>query len=145
MGQCVAVCPTGALTEVDNTNSVIVRWPIRRKLWWFKAAPAVRAALGEEFGMEPGTLVTGKLVAALRQLGFDYVFDTDWAADLTIMEEGTEMLNRLSRHLAGDTTVALPILTSCCPGMGKSSSNTSFPKCSIFHRQHVRLNKCLAP
>jgi len=69
--------------------------------------------------LEPGTLVTGKLVAALRRLGFDYVFDTDWAADLTIMEEGTEMLNRLSRHLSGDKDVALPILTSCCPGLGK--------------------------
>src|SRR5690606_28182966 len=76
---------------------------------------AVRAALGEEFGLEPGTLVTGKLVAALRRLGFDYVFDTDFAADLTIMEEGTEMLNRLSRFLQGDEMVKLPILTSCCP------------------------------
>jgi NADP-reducing hydrogenase subunit HndD len=69
--------------------------------------------------MEPGTLVTGKLVAALRRLGFDYVFDTDFAADLTIMEEGTELLNRLSKHLAGDKNVKLPILTSCCPAWVK--------------------------
>jgi len=61
-------------------------------------------------------LVTGKMVAALRVLGFDYVFDTDFAADLTIMEEGTELLDRLSRHLKGDVSAKLPILTSCCPG-----------------------------
>jgi NADP-reducing hydrogenase subunit HndD len=66
--------------------------------------------------MEPGTLVTGKMVTALRALGFDYVFDTDFAADLTIMEEGTELLDRLNRHLKGDKTARLPILTSCCPG-----------------------------
>jgi len=76
----------------------------------------VRAALGEMFGMEPGTLVTGKMVTALRSLGFDYIFDTDFAADLTIMEEGTELLDRLNRHLKGDTTARIPILTSCCPG-----------------------------
>ena len=66
--------------------------------------------------MEPGTIVTGKMVTALKNLGFDYVFDTDFAADLTIMEEGTELLGRITRHLQGDKTVKLPILTSCCPG-----------------------------
>ncbi len=115
-GQCVAVCPTGALTEVDHTNAVIRALADPSKTVVVQTAPAVRAALGEEFGLEPGTLVTGKLAAALRQLGFNYVFDTDFAADLTIMEEGTELLDRLNRHLKGDTTVALPILTSCCPG-----------------------------
>ena len=115
-GQCVAVCPTGALTEVDHTNSVIRALADPSKTVIVQTAPAVRAALGEEFGMEPGTLVTGKLVAALRRLGFDYVFDTDFAADLTIMEEGTELLDRLNRHLNGDKDVKLPILTSCCPG-----------------------------
>ena len=80
-----------------------------------QTAPAVRAALGEEFGLPPGTLVTGKMVYALRELGFDYVFDTDFAADLTIMEEGSEILNRLTRYLDGDKSVRLPILTSCCP------------------------------
>ncbi|MBV2246017.1 MAG: [FeFe] hydrogenase, group A [Lentimicrobium sp.] len=113
-GQCVAVCPTGALTEVDHTNNVIRALADPTKTVIVQTAPAVRAALGEEFGLPAGTLVTGKLTAALRRLGFNYVFDTDFAADLTIMEEGTELLNRLNRHLKGEK-VALPILTSCCP------------------------------
>jgi len=115
-GQCVAVCPTGALTEVDHTPEVLRALADPSKTVIVQTAPAVRAALGEEFGMAPGTLVTGKMVSALRALGFDYVFDTDFAADLTIMEEGTELLGRLNRHLKGDTTAKLPILTSCCPG-----------------------------
>ncbi len=115
-GQCVAVCPTGALTEVDHTAKVIRALSDPTKTVLVQTAPAVRAALGEEFGMEPGTLVTGKMAAALRQIGFDFVFDTDFAADLTIMEEGTELLDRLTRHLNGDKNVRLPILTSCCPG-----------------------------
>ncbi|MBP9031594.1 MAG: [FeFe] hydrogenase, group A [Dysgonomonadaceae bacterium] len=115
-GQCVSVCPTGALTEVDHTNEIIRALSDPSKTVIVQTAPAVRAALGEEFGMEPGTLVTGKLVAALRRLGFDYVFDTDFGADLTIMEEGTEFLNRIKGYMAGDTSVRLPILTSCCPG-----------------------------
>ncbi len=115
-GQCVAVCPTGALTEVDNTPEVLRALADPTKTVVVQTAPAVRAALGEMFGMEPGTLVTGKMVTALRSLGFDYIFDTDFAADLTIMEEGTELLDRLNRHLKGDTTARIPILTSCCPG-----------------------------
>lgn len=118
-GQCVAVCPTGALTEVDETGKVVRALSDPTKTVIVQTAPAVRAALGEEFGMEAGTLVTGKLVAALRRLGFDHVFDTDFAADLTIMEEGTELLNRLGKHLAGDEDVKLPILTSCCPAWVK--------------------------
>ena len=118
-GQCVAVCPTGALTEVDHTPAVIRAISDPTKTVVVQTAPAVRAALGEEFGMEPGTRVTGKMAAALRRLGFDYVFDTDFAADLTIMEEGTELLDRLSRHLEGDQSVKLPILTSCCPAWVK--------------------------
>lgn len=118
-GQCVAVCPTGALTEVDETGNVIRALSDPSKTVIVQTAPAVRAALGEEFDMEPGTLVTGKLVAALKRLGFDYVFDTDFAADLTIMEEGTELLNRLTRKLSGDNDVKLPILTSCCPAWVK--------------------------
>ncbi|SHE47718.1 NAD(P)-dependent iron-only hydrogenase catalytic subunit [Mariniphaga anaerophila] len=118
-GQCVAVCPTGALTEVDQTAQVVRALSDPTKTVVVQTAPAVRAALGEEFDMEPGTLVTGKLAASLRRLGFNYVFDTDFAADLTIMEEGTEMLNRLSRFLEGDKNVKLPILTSCCPAWVK--------------------------
>ncbi len=115
-GQCVAVCPTGALTEVDHTPQIIRALADPSKKVIVQTAPAVRAALGEEFGMEAGTLVTGKMVAALRGLGFDNVFDTDFAADLTIMEEGTEFLGRLNKFLAGDKEVKMPILTSCCPG-----------------------------
>lgn len=115
-GQCVAVCPTGALTEVDHTTDVVRALADPTKTVVVQTAPAVRAALGEEFGMEPGTLVTGKMTAALRRLGFDYVFDTDFAADLTIMEEGSELLDRLGRFLNGDKEVKLPMLTSCCPG-----------------------------
>jgi len=118
-GQCVAVCPTGALTEVDDSNKVIRALADPTKTVIVQTAPAVRAALGEEFGMAAGTLVTGKMVAALRRLGFDQVFDTDFAADLTIMEEGAELLDRLTRFLAGDKTVPLPILTSCCPAWVK--------------------------
>ena len=114
-GQCVAVCPVGALTEVDHTNRLISDLSNPKKTVIVQTAPAVRAALGEEFGLTPGTSVTGKMVAALRQLGFDKVSATDFAADLTIMEEGSELLDRLTRYLKGDKDVCLPILTSCCP------------------------------
>ncbi|MCX5773358.1 MAG: 2Fe-2S iron-sulfur cluster-binding protein, partial [Fusobacteria bacterium] len=118
-GQCVAVCPVGALTEHDYTWDVVQALSDPTKTVVVQTAPAVRAALGEEFGLPVGTSVTGKMVAALRKIGFDRVFDTDFAADLTIMEEGTEFLDRLNRHLKGDTTVKLPILTSCCPAWVK--------------------------
>ncbi len=114
-GQCVAVCPTGALTERDNTDRLMADLCNPDKIVIAQPAPAVRVALGEEFGLAPGTSVTGKLAASLRYLGFDYVFDTDFGADLTIMEEGAEILKRLNAHLAGDKNVKLPIMTSCCP------------------------------
>ncbi len=114
-GQCVAVCPVGALTEVDHTSKIIRAINDEKKTVVVQVAPAVRVALGEEFGMAPGSIVTGKLTAALKQLGFNYVFDTDWSADLTIMEEGTELIGRLNKFLAGDKDVKLPLLTSCCP------------------------------
>jgi len=114
-GQCVAVCPTGALTPFDDTSKIIRALADPKKTVIVQTAPAVRAALGEEFGLPAGTLVTGKMVSALRTLGFDKVFDTDFAADLTIMEEGTELLNRITKYLGGDKDVKLPILTSCCP------------------------------
>ncbi len=115
-GQCVSVCPTGALTEVDHTSEILRLLNDPTKTVIVQTAPAVRVALGEEFGLEPGTPVTGKMISALRELGFNYVFDTDFSADLTIMEEGTELLERIKGHLAGDKSVRLPILTSCCPG-----------------------------
>ena len=114
-GQCVAVCPTGALTERDNTDRLLEDIGNPDKVVIAQPAPAVRVALGEEFGMAPGTIVTGKLTTALRFLGFDHVFDTDFAADLTIMEEGAEILHRLKAFLGGDKSVKLPIMTSCCP------------------------------
>lgn len=114
-GQCVSVCPVGALTEVDHTSAVIRAIADPTKTVVVQTAPAVRVAIGEEFGMAPGSITTGKLTAALRRLGFNYVFDTNWAADLTIMEEGTELLGRLKKFLNGDKDVKLPIMTSCCP------------------------------
>ncbi len=107
-GQCLAVCPTGALTEINNIKRV---WQAisQDKYVVVQTAPAVRVALGEEFGLEPGTPVTGKMVSALRRLGFKKVFDTDFAADLTIMEEAKEFVDRFEKG------GKLPILTSCCP------------------------------
>ena len=115
-GQCAAVCPVGAIVE----NSVIEEaWaalddPSKHVI--VQTAPAIRGALGEEFGYEPGTAVTGKMVSALRRLGFDAVFDTNFTADLTIMEEGTELLTRLKKALVDGQPVALPMFTSCSPG-----------------------------
>ena len=109
-GQCIAACPTGALHEKDSTKEVWDLLADPKKHVVVQPAPAVRAALGEEFGMPMGTLVTGKMAAALRRLGFDRVFDTDWAADLTIMEEANELVDRL-----GNGGV-LPMITSCSPG-----------------------------
>ncbi len=112
-GQCLAVCPTAALTEVDNVSKVWREINNEEKYVIVQTAPAVRVALGEAFGMEPGSLVTGKMVAALRGIGFDKVFDTDFAADLTIIEEASELVHRL------EGKGKLPILTSCCPGWVK--------------------------
>ena len=114
-GQCVAVCPVGALTEVDHTAKILRDIANPEVTTCVQVAPAVRVALGEEFGMPAGSIVTGKLAAALRAIGFDYVFDTDWSADLTIMEEGTEVIGRLKAFLSGDKDVKLPVMTSCCP------------------------------
>ncbi|MBZ4666841.1 MAG: NAD(P)-dependent iron-only hydrogenase catalytic subunit [Mahella sp.] len=94
-GQCIEACPVGALREKDDTERVWTALADPELHVVVQTAPAVRAALGEEFGMPIGTRVTGKMAAALRRLGFDKVFDTDFAADLTIMEEGTELLDRL--------------------------------------------------
>jgi iron-only hydrogenase group A len=109
-GQCIMACPVGALYEKDDVDAV---WKVlndRTKHVVVQEAPAIRAALGEEFGMAPGSLVTGKMIAALRRLGFDKVFDTNFTADLTIIEEGNELLKRVKE---GGT---LPMITSCSPG-----------------------------
>jgi len=114
-GQCTTVCPVGALQEKDSTEAVWNALFDSKKRVIVQTAPAVRAALGEEFGDEPGTLVTGKMATALRELGFDDVFDTNFAADLTIIEEGSELLERLTAALSGKQAV-LPMITSCSPG-----------------------------
>jgi NADP-reducing hydrogenase subunit HndD len=112
-GQCIIVCPVGALREKDDTDRVWEAISDPTKHVVVQTAPAVRVALGEEFGMPIGTRVTGKMVTALKLMGFDGVFDTDTAADFTIMEEGTELLQRLE---SGEN---LPLITSCSPGWVK--------------------------
>lgn len=108
-GQCVSVCPTGALMEKSEITKIDEAMKAGKHVI-VQTAPAVRAALGEEFGMKVGTPVTGKMVAALKRLGFDKVYDTDFGADLTIMEEGTELLGRIKNG------GVLPMITSCSPG-----------------------------
>ncbi len=115
-GQCSAVCPVGAISERDQTAEVWAALDDPKKTVVVQTAPAIRAALGECFGMVPGTLVTGKMTTALRRMGFDAVFDTNFSADLTIMEEGTELLTRLKKALVDGEPVALPMFTSCSPG-----------------------------
>jgi len=108
-GQCVAVCPTGALSEINNMHKVWAALLKHEKHVVVQVAPAVRVAIGEMFDMEPGTISTGQLATAFRRMGFNGVFDTDWAADLTIIEEASELIHRLEHG------GKLPILTSCCP------------------------------
>lgn len=115
-GQCAAVCPVGAISEKSHIEMVWNALEDPSKTVVVQTAPAIRAALGECFGCEPGTLVTGKMTAALRDIGFDGVFDTNFTADLTIMEEGTELLTRLKKALVDKEEVALPMFTSCSPG-----------------------------
>ena len=112
-GQCINVCPTGALTEKTHIPRVLRAIDDAEKHVVVQTAPAVRAALGEEFGLPMGTPVTGKMVTALKLLGFDKVFDTDTGADLTIMEEGTEFIERFTKQ------EKLPLITSCSPGWVK--------------------------
>ena len=131
-GQCIAACPVGALYEKDSTKKVWDLLADPKKHVVVQPAPAVRAALGEEFGMEIGSLVTGKMAAALRRLGFDKVFDTDWAADLTIMEEGTELIGRLNNG------GVLPMITSCSPGWIKF--------CEHYYPEFIpNLSSCKSP
>ncbi len=116
-GQCAAVCPVGAIIEKSHIQKVWEAIDDPEQYVIVQTAPAIRAALGECFDNEAGTLVTGKMVTALKMLGFDKVFDTNFAADLTIMEEGSELLMRLKNKLAdGNQSVALPQFSSCSPG-----------------------------
>lgn len=112
-GQCVQVCPTAALTEVNHINKVweAINDPDKHVI--VQTAPAIRVALGELFGLEPGTIVTGKMVTALRRMGFAQVFDTDFGADVTVLEEASELIYRIKNNKT------LPMLTSCCPAWVK--------------------------
>lgn len=131
-GQCIAACPTGALTEKDATKEVWAALNDPDKYVVFQTAPAVRVAIGEEFGLPIGTRCTGKMVAAIRRLGADKVFDVDFAADLTIMEEGTELLNRIN------SGGVLPMITSCSPGWIKY--------CETFYPDFIpNLSTCKSP
>ena len=136
-GQCTLVCPVGALQETDAIQEVwqALNHPQKRTI--VQTAPAIRAAIGEEFGLEPGTLVTGKLVTALKELGFDEVFDTNFAADLTIVEEGTELLSRLTKAFSGGEA-ALPMITSCSPGWIKYVEH-------FFPQELDHLSTCKSP
>ena len=120
-GQCIAACPVGALAEKDSTKDVWNAIHDETKHVVVQVAPAVRAAIGEEFGLEIGTRTTGKMVAAIKRLGVDKVFDTNTAADLTIMEEGTEFINRIKNG------GKLPLITSCSPGWIKFCEH-NFPE-----------------
>ena len=131
-GQCIAACPTGALTENDATKEVWAALNDPKKFVVFQPAPAVRVAIGEEFGMPIGTRCTGKLAAAMRRLGADRVFDVDFGADLTIMEEGTELLQRIQNG------GVLPMITSCSPGWIKF--------CEHFYPEFIpNLSTCKSP
>ena len=131
-GQCITVCPTGAIAERDDTAKVIEAINDPAKHVIVQTAPDVRVGLGEEFGYEMGTVVTGKLVAALRALGFDKVFDTNFSADLTIMEEATEFLGRYTKK------ENLPLITSCSPGWIKF--------CETYYPEFIpNLSSCKSP
>jgi NADH-quinone oxidoreductase subunit G/NADP-reducing hydrogenase subunit HndD len=138
-GQCVLVCPVGALKEKDSTSIVWEALYDKNKTVIVQTAPAVRAALGEIFGYKPGTLVTGKMASALHELEFDYVFDTNFAADLTIMEEGSEFLERVKNALtAPEKDGVLPMITSCSPGWIKFMEHR-------FPDQLAHLSSCKSP
>ena len=131
-GQCIVNCPTGAIVEKDDTDKVLAAINDPSKFVIVQTAPSIRATLGESFGMSIGTNVEGKMVAALRRLGFDKVFDTDYAADLTIMEEANELLERVQN---GGT---LPMITSCSPGWIKY--------CEHYYPEQIpHLSSCKSP
>ena len=131
-GQCITACPTGALHEKESINDVWNALGDPDKYVVVQPAPAVRVGIGEEFGLPMGTRCTGKLAAALRRLGFDRVFDTDFGADLTIMEEGTELIERMNNG------GVMPMITSCSPGWIKY--------CETFYPEFIpNLSSCKSP
>jgi NADP-reducing hydrogenase subunit HndD len=136
-GQCVAVCPVGALQEKDSIEDVWQAIYDKNKRVVVQTAPAIRAALGEEFGYQPGTIVTGKMAAALKNMGFDDAFDTNFAADLTIIEEGYELLHRIKNLFNGKEAV-FPMITSCSPGWIKYIEHT-------FPQELDHLSTCKSP
>ncbi len=154
-GQCTTVCPVGALKEKDSAKAVWDALMDPKKTVIVQTAPAIRVALGEEFGFEPGTIVTGKMVSALKEMNFDYVFDTNFTADLTIMEEGTEFLKRIVSYLHSETVIddekmrklgfepeddapVLPMITSCSPGWIKYIEH-------YFPEEIDHLSSCKSP
>jgi iron-only hydrogenase group A len=137
-GQCVIHCPTGALTERRYYDEVWEALGDPEKHVVINTAPSVRVALGETQGMPAGTLVTGKMVAALKKMGFNSVLDTDFTADLTIMEEGTELLMRLKKALVDKENVALPMITSCSPGWVKYIEH-------MYSDKLAHLSSCKSP
>lgn len=141
-GQCTVVCPVGALKETDSIQKVWDAIHDKTKRVIVQTAPAVRVAIGEEFGYPPGSRVTGKLAAALHLLGFDDVFDTNFTADLTILEEGTELLTRVTNALTGEGAsgkrAVLPMITSCSPGWIKYIEHT-------YPDQLEHLSTCKSP
>ncbi|MFC1752380.1 NADH-dependent [FeFe] hydrogenase, group A6 [Thermoproteota archaeon] len=131
-GQCIAACPVHAISEREHLIEVEKALRNKKKKVIVQTAPSIRAALGEEFGMEPGTLVTGKMVAALRRCGFHKVFDTDLAADLTIMEEGSELLERMKNG------GPFPMITTCCPAWIKFMEH-------FYHDLLPNMSSCKSP
>ena len=131
-GQCIAACPVGAISEREHLQEVLKVLKEHKKHVVVQTAPSIRASLGEEFDLEPGTLVTGKMVAALRKCGFDKVFDTNLGADLTIMEEASELLERIRKK------GKFPMITTCCPGWIKFMEH-------FYHDLIPNMSSCKSP
>lgn len=131
-GQCIAACPVGAISEREHLAEVLKVLKDKKKHVIVQTAPSIRASLGEEFGMEPGTLVKGKMVAALRRCGFDKVFDTNLGADMTIMEESAEFLERVKKN------GPFPMITTCCPAWIKFMEH-------FYHELLPNMSSCKSP
>jgi NADH-quinone oxidoreductase subunit G len=131
-GQCIAACPVRAISEREHLQDVLKALKDKNKHVIVQTAPSIRASLGEEFGMEPGSLVTGKMVAALRKCGFDKIFDTNLGADITIMEEASELLERVKKG------GPFPMITTCCPAWIKFMEH-------FYHKYIPHMSSCKSP